>query len=110
MIIIIISTPTYYSGTVKENLDPVGFYSLRRLTEIIKKCRLEKLVSRAGGELVVSTRPGDYLIVLFSLLSGLNGTILEQGTTFSAGEKQLLCLARAVLSPCKIVLIDEVTP
>ena len=44
-----------------------------------------------------------------SLLSGLNGTIVEQGSTFSAGEKQLLCLARAVLSPCKIVLIDEVT-
>ena len=42
-------------------------------------------------------------------MSGLNGTILEQGNTFSAGEKQLFCLARAVLSPCKIVLIDEVT-
>ena len=76
-----------YSGTVKENLDPVGFYSTRRLQDIIKRCRLERLVARVGG---------------------LHGSIREQGGTFSAGEKQLLCLARAVLSPCKIVLIDEV--
>ena len=76
-----------YSGTVRENLDPVGFYSQRKLLETIKKCRLEKLINRVGG---------------------LEGVIKEQGGTFSAGEKQLLCLARAVLSPCKIVLIDEV--
>ena len=76
-----------YSGTVKENLDPVGFYSHRRLQDVIKRCRLERIVTRLGG---------------------LHGAITEQGGTFSAGEKQLLCLARAVLSPCKIVLIDEV--
>merc|ERR1719192_1762444 len=87
-LVIIPQQPFLFHGTVKENLDPVGFYSLRRLSEIIKKCRLEKLVSRVGG---------------------LNGTIVEQGSTFSAGEKQLFCLARAVLSPCKIVLIDEAT-
>ena len=60
------------------------------------------------AELGVSREPGQK-IFLFFFLSGLNGTIVEQGSTFSAGEKQLFCLARAVLSPCKIVLIDEVT-
>ena len=44
-----------------------------------------------------------------SLSSGYSGQITEQGGSLSAGQKQLLCLARAVLSPCKIVLIDEAT-
>ena len=35
--------------------------------------------------------------------------ITEQGNSLSVGQKQLLCLARAVLSPCKIVCIDEAT-
>lgn len=43
------------------------------------------------------------------LTSGYSGQITEQGGSLSAGQKQLLCLARAVLSPCKIVLIDEAT-
>ena len=43
------------------------------------------------------------------LAPGLEGMIREQGSSLSAGQKQLLCLARAVLSPCKIVLIDEAT-
>ena len=48
--------------------------------------------------------------LLTSLLSqGYSGQITEQGGSLSAGQKQLLCLARAVLSPCKIVLIDEAT-
>ena len=40
---------------------------------------------------------------------GYGGRITEQGASLSAGQKQLLCLARAVLSPCKIVLVDEAT-
>ena len=43
------------------------------------------------------------------MIVGLNGLIREQGSSLSCGQKQLLCLARAVLSPCKIVLIDEAT-
>ena len=49
------------------------------------------------------------LRLLNSPLPGYDGQITEQGGSLSAGQKQLLCLARAVLSPCKIVLIDEAT-
>ena len=40
---------SYFSGTVKENLDPVGFYSQRQIADVIKRCKLESLVTRLGG-------------------------------------------------------------
>ena len=38
-----------FSGTVKENLDPVGFYNMRQISDVIKRCRLDNLISRLGG-------------------------------------------------------------
>ena len=40
---------------------------------------------------------------------GLNTEVAEGGDNFSAGEKQLLAIARAMLTPKQIVLIDEAT-
>ena len=40
---------SYFSGTVKENLDPVGFYSQRQIADVVKRCKLESLVTRLGG-------------------------------------------------------------
>jgi len=85
---IIPQQPFLFSGTVRENLDPDQFYSDRQLIDAIRKSRLERCITRLGGL--------DYKI------TGL-------GSCFSAGQKQLLCLVRAVLSPAKIVLIDEAT-
>merc|ERR1719397_666192 len=57
-LVIIPQQPFLFNGTVRENLDPVGFYSHRRLQEIIKKCGLERLVSRVGGLAGVITEHG----------------------------------------------------
>jgi ABC-type multidrug transport system fused ATPase/permease subunit len=81
--------PVLLPGTLRENLDPFG-------------TRTDDEVRAALAKVGVADK-------LLALPGGLAHLFTADGARLSAGERQLLCLARAVLHNAKVVLVDEAT-
>ncbi|XP_072323665.1 ATP-binding cassette sub-family C member 9-like isoform X3 [Scyliorhinus torazame] len=86
---IIPQDPILFSGTIRFNLDPDLVHSDEELWKTLEVAQLKSVVSE--------------------LPERLNTLMTEGSENFSLGQKQLFCIARALIKKSKITIMDEAT-
>lgn len=91
--------PCLFSGTIRDNLDPFSEFNDDELYKCLESIGLSQGIMSSGHSNLSSN----------NRIESLDDSVLEGGSNLSLGQRQLIVIARALLSKNQIVIMDEAT-
>ncbi|CAO3650129.1 unnamed protein product [Cunninghamella blakesleeana] len=101
---IIPQDPALFSGTLRSNLDPFDEFTDEKILNTLKRVQL-----MPSNNIEKKNHKNENVNINENAFKDLNSIVNEGGKNFSNGQRQLICLARALLKRSKVVIMDEAT-